>query len=82
MNHNLTDFRTFDLSLASALITEGFIITAIERTQYSNKSNFIFNRTDKLDEIVQAFWADKLSVNPKLYFDALKHLKTRIYSGS
>lgn len=74
-------FRTYDLALASALVSHGFPITGIEKTQYGGRSSFIFNRTDKLDEVIQAYWADKLTVNPKAYFDVLKHIKTRLYSG-
>jgi len=80
-NININQFKTYDLALASALVSCGFSIDGIEKTQYNGKSSFIFHRTDKLDEIIQSYWADDLSVNPKAYFDVLKHIKTRLYSG-
>jgi len=80
MNEDESQFRTFDLALASALVANGYTISAIERTQYGGKSSFIFDRTSGLDQVIQAYWADGLTVNPKAYFDVLKHIKTRIYS--
>lgn len=80
-NYNSNQYRTYDLALASALVSHGYSIAEIEKTQYSGRSSFIFERTDKLDEIIQAYWADKITVNPKTYFDVLKHIKTRLYSG-
>lgn len=82
MNHyNNSQFGTYDLALASALVSSGCKLTGIEKTQYGNRASFIFERTGELDSTVQAFWRDELQVNPKQYFDVLKHIKTRLYSG-
>lgn len=82
MDEDKLHFRTYDLALATALVAHGFSLGALERTPYNDKVSFSFNRSDPLDEVIQAYWADNLSVNPKAYFDILKHLKTRIYSGA
>ena len=73
-------FKTYDLALAAALVAAGFFIDNIDKPSYG-KSSFIFLRSAALDEVVKDYWADKQQVNPKAYFDILKHLKTRIYSG-
>lgn len=73
-------FSTHDLALASALATQGFSIADMERSEYSRRVSFIFERTEGLDKAVEDYWSDNLKVNPKTYFDALKHIKTRIYA--
>lgn len=80
-NDNSNVFSTYDLALASALVSYGFTISGIEKTQYGGRSSFIFDRNEKLDQVIQAYWSDQLQVNPKAYFDVLKHIKTRLYSG-
>lgn len=76
-----SQFSTPDLSLATALVSCGFSICDIEKTPYNGRSIFIFGRVNGLDKTIQAFWSDELLVNPKQYFDVLKHIKTRLYSG-
>ena len=78
-DYNSNSFKTFDLALAAALVTAGYSIEEIEKKPYG-KASFVFVRSDKLDAVVNHYWADKLQLNPKAYFDVLKHLKTRIYS--
>lgn len=72
-------YKTFDLALAAALFTVGFPIKSLEKVHHG-KAAFIFKRDDNLAHTVNIYWADKLQVNPRAYFDALKHIKTRIYS--
>lgn len=76
---NQADFRTYDLALASTLVALGFSDLSIEATPYSNKVSFVFSDQPELREAVKGFWANGLSVNPRRYFDAIKHLKSRIY---
>ncbi|MGZ6005530.1 MAG: DUF5659 domain-containing protein, partial [Candidatus Saccharimonadales bacterium] len=80
-NELLSTFSTYDLALAATLVTLGHSIKGLEQSQYG-KATFIFDRTNTFDETIQAYWADGLSVNPKTYFDVLKHIKTRLYSGT
>jgi len=80
-NDNSNVFSTYDLALASALVSYGFSISGIEKTQYGGRSSFIFDRNKELEQAIQAYWSDQLQVNPKAYFDVLKHIKTRLYSG-
>lgn len=79
---NYDDFTTNDLALAATLSTLGFSIEAIEKQQFSSRATFVFIKNDNLSKVVESYWSDKLRVNPKNYFDALKHIKTRIYARS
>ncbi|MGH7195295.1 MAG: DUF5659 domain-containing protein [Candidatus Saccharimonadales bacterium] len=74
-------FSTNDLALASALTTQGYSIEAIDRPLHSRRAAFLFARTNALTQVVDDYWSDQLQVSPKAYFDALKHLKTRLYAG-
>ncbi len=73
-------YRTSDLSLAATLSVKGYKLVSLDRS-HSPKVAFLFERDSDLDWNIQQYWADQLSVNPKSYFDALKHLKSRIYAG-
>lgn len=81
MNEDVLQFRTHDLALASALVSCGFSLDNIERKSHGGKASFIFVHAENLEDIIQAYWADKLTVNPKAYFDVIKHIKTRLYQS-
>ena len=72
-------FYSFDLGLATALITAGFSLVSLDR-QNLRKAQFVFRRGDGMDEVVDAYWADNLEVKARKYFDTLKMLKNRLYS--
>lgn len=71
---------TFDLGLSAALISTNFSLSSLERGELS-KTRFVFRRSDGMDEVVDAYWADRLEVKARTYFDALKMLKNRLYSA-
>jgi len=74
-------FSTPDLSIAAYLVTIGFPLDHLDKSN-RNKVVFSFYRDDGLDEAIQAFWADSgASVSPLQYFNTIKTLKNRIYSG-
>lgn len=72
-------FYTFDLGLSAALVSTGFTLATIERANLQ-KSQFVFRRVEGIDETIDAYWADRLEVKARAYFDALKMLKNRLYS--
>ena len=80
-NEDKLQFRTSDLALASALTAVGFSLNNILKSS-SGRASFIFLWTKELQEVIDIYWSDSMTVNPKVYFDSLKHLKTRLYSGS
>lgn len=74
-----TFFYTFDLGLSAALISVGFSLVSLERENL-RKVQFVFRRGDGMDEVVDAYWADRLEVKARTYFDTTKMLKNRLYS--
>lgn len=71
-------FRTSDLALATAISVFGIAIESTEQVDVK-RTVFIFNKSDKLQDIVNRFWRGELQVEPQSYFNQLKILKTRIY---
>ena len=80
MNENNNYFQSADLSLIAALMSFGYSIEAIDRTD-GNRAVFCIPRDKFLDEKVQAFWAHTLTVDPLAYFNCLKEAKTRLYNS-
>ncbi|MFC1810736.1 DUF5659 domain-containing protein [Patescibacteria group bacterium] len=72
-------FITHDAYLASVLLSEGFVIDSMDKTNL-NKVSFIFNRETALDDVIQAYWAKELKVEPQMLFANYKQIKNRIYS--
>ena len=72
-------FYSFDLGLATALITAGFSLVSMDR-QNLRKVQFVFRRLNGIDEVVDAYWADNLDVKARNYFDTLKMIKNHLYS--
>ena len=73
-------FSTQELSLVAALITWGFTLDAIDKTNPS-KAKFLFRRNSLLDQAIQSFWSNTAQVFPKTYFHALREVKSRIYGN-
>lgn len=72
-------YSTTDLSLATT-ISLFYPIEVIDR-DLSHKVTFIFNRDDTLDSFIESYWKNEVRVNPIVYFNQLKFLKSRIYEG-
>jgi len=72
-------FITSDLSLAASLLTLGFNVWNLDRSN-PKKSQFIFQRSIGLDLAIQKYWNGKLKMNPRLFADNQKMLKNRLYS--
>jgi len=70
-------YVTSDLALA-ATISLWYPLEAIDRTN-PYKSQFMFMRSENLDELIEAFWRNELKVNPLAYFNQLKNIKTRLH---
>ena len=71
-------FRTNDLSISAVLHCLGYKLEAVDRSE--PRAVFVFRRSPEIDQTIQAYWADELSLNPKAFFNSLKELKARIYS--
>lgn len=73
-------YDTSDMALAAALLCGGCKLEALDRSN-SRRALFIFEHTKDLDKILNDYWQDSVTVNPRTYFDWVKHLKTRLYGG-
>ena len=80
---DLTDpaqvFTTYDLGVAAALLCGGFELLHLDRTNRS-KVLFVFRRVIPIEETANAYFANRLTLNARAFFDQLKALKTRLYS--
>lgn len=69
-------FETTELVLAASLQTLGFI-PDISKTP-DNKFLFTFTKSPELDKAVSDYWANLLKVNPKLQWNNVRELKSRM----
>jgi len=77
---NYTDhYLTYDLGCSSALVSSGFELVSLDKSN-PKKVQFIFKREIEIDKVVDEYWADKLKVKARTFFDNTKMLKNRIYS--
>lgn len=72
-------YFTYDLGCSSALICADFELVSLDKTN-PRKVQFIFKREDGIEKVVDNYWADRLEVKARTYFDNIKMLKNRIYS--
>jgi hypothetical protein len=72
-------FLTFDLGLASALVTLEYELATIDKSNRS-KAQFIFRRRAGIDTDIKRFWDGDLMLSARHLFDTQKMLKNRLYS--
>ena len=70
---------TYDLGAAAALISAGFQLVLLDKTN-PRKVQFAFLREAGIERVVDDYWADRLEVKARSFFDNLKMLKNRLYS--
>lgn len=79
-NKNLNDYyATSDLGLATTL-SLFYSLEAIDRTN-PHKAQFLFKRSENLNQLIEAFWKKEIKVDPQTYFAQLKVLKARLYAN-
>jgi len=72
-------FETTDLGLACVLVSLGFPVDCLDRSDPS-RTKFLFQRDKNLDKAAQAFWAKTLKIEPQRILANLKMLKNRLYN--
>lgn len=72
-------YSTYDLGLASALVSEGFELLEMDKSNLK-KVAFCFSKTNKLEKIINDYWLGRLFVDARTIFENQKMLKNRIYS--
>ena len=72
-------YKTSDLALTT-ILSLSFPLIGIS-PQSNNKSLFIFENSKNLEKLIEEYWSGTLKVEPKVYFNQLKTIKTRLYSN-
>ncbi len=72
-------FLTHELALVAALVAWNYPIVGLQKGE-DRKVTFSFPNSPQLQEAIQAFWSNTKAVLPIRYFDALRMIKSRIYS--
>lgn len=71
-------FTTYDLGTAAALLCSDFVLLSLDRTN-PRRVLFIFKYKKRIEETANAYFADRLKLNARSFFDQLKALKSRLY---
>ena len=78
MNLDENSYKTSDLTLAATLSLH-FPIVLIDKSS-SRKVFFVFYRSPELDQYIERFWRSEITIEPQVFANQVKSLKTRIYS--
>ena len=71
-------FKTNSLGLAAYLTALGYNVKEIDRNKNQNKSTFIFDMSEDIQEVSKQFFRnDKVPVQD--LFDSLKRVKSMLY---
>lgn len=77
MTTHKEQFTTSDLALATVLSLY-LPIELVDRTD-TRRVEFVFNSSEELHKLTEAFWKGELAIEPKLFFTQLRIIKSRIY---
>jgi len=74
------DFSTFDLGLATVLITLDYELLELDKSN-SKKVRFVFKREKNIEQVITDYFNDKVKLPALTLFNNQKNLKNRIYSN-
>ena len=72
-------FTTYDIGVSTALLCADFELLMVEKDN-PKKALFVFRREVGIEETVDKYFADRLEVKARSFFDHLKALKNKLYS--
>jgi hypothetical protein len=78
---NLNEFSTFDLGLATVLVTLDYELLELDRSN-PKRIRFIFKQEKNTEKVVSDYFNDKIKLPAQTLFNNQKNLKNRIYSGA
>ena len=78
MNQN--EFSTFDLGLATVLVTLNYELLELDRSN-PKKIKFVFKGEENTEKVVNDYFNDRIKLPALTLFNNQKNLKSRIYSG-
>jgi len=73
-------FTTYDLGCSTSLVCADFELLMIEKTD-PRKALFVFRKQSGIEETTNKYFANKLEVKARSYFDNLKALKNKLYGN-
>lgn len=76
----MNTYNTEDLYLAAFLVAQS--VPVIQWNRDTGLTNFAFDQSAELSELVGAYYADGVMTSPLQYGNALKNLKSMIHSKS
>jgi len=79
MNQN--NFYTFDLGLATVLVTMDYELLELDRSN-PKKVRFVFKRERNIEKVMTDYFNDKVKLPAQTLFNNQKNLKNRIYTGA
>jgi len=74
-------FLNYDIGLSSALTTLHYELLTLNRDN-PRKIGFAFARTPELEQTAQEYFAGRLMLDARSFFENIKMLKNRIYSSA
>lgn len=77
---NKNKFSTFDLGLATVLITLNYELLELDKSN-PKKVKFVFKREENIEQVITDYFNDKLKLPAQTLFNNQKNLKNRIYSN-
>jgi hypothetical protein len=72
-------FTNYDLGLSAALLCAGFELLSVDKGN-PRKALFVFRKQAGIEDIANRYFADRLEVKARSFFDHLKALKNKLYS--
>lgn len=72
-------FTNYDLGVSAALLCAGYELLEVDKTN-PRKALFIFRKDGDIEDTANAYFADRLEVRARSFFDHLKALKNKLYS--
>ncbi|MFC1630203.1 DUF5659 domain-containing protein [Patescibacteria group bacterium] len=79
MNQN--EFSTFDLCIATVLVTLGYELLGLDKSN-PKRVKFVFERKEDIEQVITDYFNDRIKLPAQTLFNNQKNLKNRIYSGA
>ena len=73
-------FTNYDLGVSAALLCAGFELLSVDKDN-PRKALFVFKKQAGIEDIANRYFADRLEVKARSFFDHLKALKNKLYSA-
>lgn len=73
-------WTTYDLGVSAALLCAGFELLTVNKKKNPRRALFVFQKADGIEDAADRYFADRLEVKARSFFDHLKALKSQLYS--